>query len=278
MKKKFLKNPKLIKRSSLKNRKNLPPKHGYLFAHGFVRQLPAEKRGRMARTLASKLSIAIRTDYYNKNENVAGKIQEQLARRVEELKNAKTKNKPIRKFDAPRPMFQRPERFQPRDSNERKERYPPKSDYRPKGNYPPKRDYKPRENYRPAGEYKPRDNFTPNTDYKPRGNFSPNTDYKPKGDYKPKSDYKPRNKPFQKDRFRPQRSGRREEKRDFGTQPVEKKFSSFTVEKSTFQPWPPGQAPKFRKFNQPRSKFSTRNRSEAGSQGRPNKFRKRKSR
>ncbi len=107
----------------LKNKKALPPKHGYLFAHGMVRQLPAEKRGRMARTLATKLSLCVRTDFYNTETNIAEQIQLQLAKRLEQLKAAKIKNKPIRKFDNRPPRF---ERFERSRAPERS--FPPRED------------------------------------------------------------------------------------------------------------------------------------------------------
>ncbi|MDY6765902.1 MAG: NOP5/NOP56 family protein [Candidatus Nanohaloarchaea archaeon] len=41
------------------------PKHGVLFMHEYVRKVPAEEQGKMARVLANKASIAARIDQYD---------------------------------------------------------------------------------------------------------------------------------------------------------------------------------------------------------------------
>lgn len=41
-----------------------PPKHGVIYEHRFVNGLPEEKRGKMSRFMANKISIAARLDYY----------------------------------------------------------------------------------------------------------------------------------------------------------------------------------------------------------------------
>jgi len=42
------------------------PKHGHIFNHPFLQRLPKPKRGKAARILAGKLSIAARMDYFGK--------------------------------------------------------------------------------------------------------------------------------------------------------------------------------------------------------------------
>jgi nucleolar protein 56 len=42
------------------------PKYGLLFTHVYIQNAPADKRGKVARVLASKLCIAARIDYYGK--------------------------------------------------------------------------------------------------------------------------------------------------------------------------------------------------------------------
>lgn len=63
------------------------PKHGIIFLHGFVRNLPKKKRGKMARFLASKIAIAAKIDYFR------GELEEELAesvrKRFEELRREK---------------------------------------------------------------------------------------------------------------------------------------------------------------------------------------------
>lgn len=65
-----------------------PPKHGIIFRHPLIHASPRHLRGRIARTLASKLVIAARIDYYSNSDEV--EVREELARslnaRIEEIK------------------------------------------------------------------------------------------------------------------------------------------------------------------------------------------------
>lgn len=60
------------------------PKYGVLFNHPLVKQVKKENRGKMARTLASKIAIAARTDYYSGRE-VYESLKKDLKKRKEEL-------------------------------------------------------------------------------------------------------------------------------------------------------------------------------------------------
>ncbi len=55
-----------------------PPKHGLLYLHPEVNNRPKNKRGKAARILAGKLSIASRIDYYS------GELNEDLRRELED--------------------------------------------------------------------------------------------------------------------------------------------------------------------------------------------------
>ncbi len=57
-----------------------PPKHGVIFQHPMVHQAPRQKRGRIARAFASKISIAARADFYSKNF-----IAEELKRDLDKI-------------------------------------------------------------------------------------------------------------------------------------------------------------------------------------------------
>jgi len=73
-----------------------PPKHGILFNHPFIQKLSKKYRGSMARTLASKISIAAKIDAYSPGKIVADRILEELKERFEQLKKGikgKKKNK-----------------------------------------------------------------------------------------------------------------------------------------------------------------------------------------
>ncbi|MEM4540360.1 MAG: RNA-processing protein [Archaeoglobaceae archaeon] len=62
------------------------PKHGIIFAHGFIRNLPKHKRGKMARFLAAKISIASKIDFF-RGELEEG-LYESLKNRFERLRRA----------------------------------------------------------------------------------------------------------------------------------------------------------------------------------------------
>jgi nucleolar protein 56 len=62
-----------------------PPKHGLLFQHKDVRQSPRWQRGKIARTLASKLSIAARIDAYG-GKYLGTELKETYSKRINEIK------------------------------------------------------------------------------------------------------------------------------------------------------------------------------------------------
>jgi nucleolar protein 56 len=61
-----------------------PPKHGILFQHQAVHLAPKWQRGKIARTLANKIAIAARVDYYRGSEEPS--IKAGLDRRIESIK------------------------------------------------------------------------------------------------------------------------------------------------------------------------------------------------
>ncbi|HIE31280.1 MAG TPA: ATP-binding protein [Methanosarcinales archaeon] len=63
-----------------------PPKHGIIFRHPLVHASPRHLRGRIARTLASKLAIAARIDYYSDEVEVREELSQSLNARIEEIK------------------------------------------------------------------------------------------------------------------------------------------------------------------------------------------------
>ena len=71
-----------------------PPKHGILFQHQAVHMAPKWQRGKIARTLANKIAIAARVDYYRGSEDAS--IREGLDRRLESIKE-RYKEPPPRK-------------------------------------------------------------------------------------------------------------------------------------------------------------------------------------
>ncbi|AOV94712.1 hypothetical protein AQV86_02190 [Nanohaloarchaea archaeon SG9] len=62
-----------------------PPKHGIIFEHEFVNQLPEDSRGKMARFLANKASIAARLDNYGDKEK-GEQLREECREKFQTLK------------------------------------------------------------------------------------------------------------------------------------------------------------------------------------------------
>jgi nucleolar protein 56 len=62
-----------------------PPKHGIIFQHPLVRGSAPDKRGKMARTIAAKLAIAARLDFYSKK--AYPELFVQLQKRAKSLDN-----------------------------------------------------------------------------------------------------------------------------------------------------------------------------------------------
>jgi nucleolar protein 56 len=87
-----------------------PPKHGILFQHQEVHMAPKWQRGKIARTLANKIAIAARVDYYRGTEDLS--LKEGLDRRLERIKE-KYKEPPRRPEREERP--QRHQKLRTRD-------------------------------------------------------------------------------------------------------------------------------------------------------------------
>jgi len=62
-----------------------PPKHGVIFQHPEIRNAGRQTRGKLARTLASKLAVASKIDAY-KGEYLGEKLKEDFEKRVKALK------------------------------------------------------------------------------------------------------------------------------------------------------------------------------------------------
>lgn len=71
-----------------------PPKHGILFQHPFVHSAPKWQRGKIARALANKISIAVRVDAYSQKD-ISKDLSNDLLRKIDVIK-AQTKP-PVKK-------------------------------------------------------------------------------------------------------------------------------------------------------------------------------------
>jgi len=61
-----------------------PPKHGIIFQHPWVHRAPYWQRGKISRTLASKIAIAAKLDYWG-GEFEGDRLVREMERRVEEI-------------------------------------------------------------------------------------------------------------------------------------------------------------------------------------------------
>ncbi|RLI96975.1 MAG: hypothetical protein DRO99_03630 [Candidatus Aenigmatarchaeota archaeon] len=58
------------------------PKYGILFSHPYVQKAPKDKKGKVARLVAAKISLSARTDFYSKDdhsEEMASKLEKQVS-------------------------------------------------------------------------------------------------------------------------------------------------------------------------------------------------------
>jgi len=65
-----------------------PPKHGVIFQHPLLNKAPHEERGRIARLIAGKLSIAAKADMYTKR-NIAEQLQKDLEEQLSQIHKKK---------------------------------------------------------------------------------------------------------------------------------------------------------------------------------------------
>ena len=81
--------------------KGTPPKHGIIFQDPRIFKAPWWQRGKIARALAGKLSIAARVDYFT-GEYIGDELLRDLERRIEEIRK-KYPKPPIRKKEEKKP-------------------------------------------------------------------------------------------------------------------------------------------------------------------------------
>lgn len=63
---------------------SLPPKHGVIFQHEMINKAPRDKRGKIARLLATKIAIAAKADAFTGNY-IADKLKKEIEKRYEEI-------------------------------------------------------------------------------------------------------------------------------------------------------------------------------------------------
>jgi nucleolar protein 56 len=68
--------------------KGKPPKHGLIFNHPLIQKSPAKSRGKIARVLASKLSMAAKIDFFT-GKYKADELKKELEERIKEVLSSK---------------------------------------------------------------------------------------------------------------------------------------------------------------------------------------------
>jgi len=69
----------------LRNKRIKGPKHGLLYQHAMVKRVPAKHKGKVARSVAAKIAIAARADFFKSKGKVGENLQKELQQRVEAL-------------------------------------------------------------------------------------------------------------------------------------------------------------------------------------------------
>jgi nucleolar protein 56 len=115
-----------------------PPKHGIIFQSAAIHTAPYHQRGKIARALAGKLSIAARIDYFT-GENQTSKLESDFKKRVEDIAK-KYPKPPIRPKKPIKPAFKGKDRRQKRprksgdkgyrDKKQRKREKKPKKSFK----------------------------------------------------------------------------------------------------------------------------------------------------
>lgn len=78
-----------------------PPKHGIIFQHPLIHQAPYWQRGKIARAMASKLSIAARVDYFQ-GEFIGDVLYNEVCERAKQI---------AEKYPEPPPKKEQPARY-----------------------------------------------------------------------------------------------------------------------------------------------------------------------
>ena len=74
------------------------PKYGFLFQHPLIKAAPFHVKGKLARSLAAKLAIAVKADFFGKRD-ISAELKKSLEERARQL--AGRKMKPGKKAEAP---------------------------------------------------------------------------------------------------------------------------------------------------------------------------------
>ncbi len=85
-----------------------PPKHGVIFQYPEIHKAPRWQRGKIARSLATKLAIAVKADYFT-GRFIADRLKRELEERINEIKTTYAKP-PVKPAKVERAKGARPRR------------------------------------------------------------------------------------------------------------------------------------------------------------------------
>jgi len=69
----------------MRNKSNRGPKYGHIFGHPLVKAAPNRNKGKIARTLASKIVLAARADFFGKKQDIATGMLAEVEKRAKSL-------------------------------------------------------------------------------------------------------------------------------------------------------------------------------------------------
>ena len=83
--------------------KGQPPKHGSIFMHPVIHSAPYWQRGKIARTFAAKIALAVKVDYHS-GRDISEELQKQLDRQFELIrqKYPEPPERPVTKAEGPK--------------------------------------------------------------------------------------------------------------------------------------------------------------------------------
>jgi nucleolar protein 56 len=99
-----------------------PPKHGLIFQHALLHDAKRWQRGKIARALAGKLAIAIRTDAFGGGRYVGDMLKADLEKRLQEIREKYKEPPPVQEKPRFERREQRPERREQQWRQERRDK------------------------------------------------------------------------------------------------------------------------------------------------------------
>jgi nucleolar protein 56 len=116
-----------------------PPKHGVIFQSQFIHSAKKHQRGKIARALAGKLSIASRVDFFS-GEFIAPTLLADLEKRIEEIKESFPEPSEKQRTRKPKKKEYKPRGQRGKPYNKGSRKYGPKKDFKHKRRRPKKKD------------------------------------------------------------------------------------------------------------------------------------------